>query len=91
MTDQFDARKTRAAAWFRTLRDRIVESFEALEDQHGTGTPGRFEVTPTTRADGGATQAASRAASSSEASAAGRHMLSAVPGGWRHRAGSPRR
>ncbi|TGD44770.1 oxygen-dependent coproporphyrinogen oxidase [Pseudotabrizicola sediminis] len=53
MTDQFDARKTRAAAWFRTLRDRIVASFEALEDSHGTGTPGRFEVTPTTRADGG--------------------------------------
>ena len=53
MTEDFTARKIRAAAWFRTLRDRIVESFESLEDAHGTGTPGRFEVTPTTRADGG--------------------------------------
>ena len=53
MSDDFDARKTRAAAWFRTLRDRIVAAFEGLEDNHGSGTPGRFEVTPTTRADGG--------------------------------------
>ena len=53
MSDPYQARKTRAAAWFRTLRDRIVASFEALEDSHGTGTPGRFDVTPTTRADGG--------------------------------------
>jgi coproporphyrinogen III oxidase len=53
MTDVFDSRKPRAAAWFRTLRDRIVAAFEDLEDRHGTGEPGRFEVTPTVRADGG--------------------------------------
>ena len=53
MTDLFDARKARAAAWFRELRDRIVAAFEGLEDRHGAGQPGRFEVTPTTRADGG--------------------------------------
>jgi coproporphyrinogen III oxidase len=53
MTDPFDARKTRAAEWFHTLRDRIVASFEALEANHGTGMAGSFEVTPTTRADGG--------------------------------------
>ncbi len=53
MTDPYDSRKTRAAAWFRTLRDRIVAEFEALEDRHGTGEAGRFEVTPTVRADGG--------------------------------------
>jgi len=53
MTADIDDRKRQAAGWFRTLRDRIVAAFEALENAHGTGTPGRFEVTPTTRADGG--------------------------------------
>jgi coproporphyrinogen III oxidase len=59
MTDtDFDPRKTRAADWFRELRDRIVAAFEALEDRHVTGpasdmATGRFEVTPTVR-DGGA-------------------------------------
>ncbi|MDP3960184.1 MAG: oxygen-dependent coproporphyrinogen oxidase [Pseudorhodobacter sp.] len=54
MSDDFDARKARAAAWFRTLRDQIVAAFEGLEDSHGgPGAAGRFEVTPTIRADGG--------------------------------------
>jgi coproporphyrinogen III oxidase len=53
MTDPFDSRKARAATWFHALRDRIVAAFEALEDAHGTGTPGRFAVTPTTRDGGG--------------------------------------
>lgn len=54
MTDLFDDRKTRAAAWFRTLRDQIVAAFEAIEDDFGGSAPaGRFEVTPTTRPDGG--------------------------------------
>ena len=54
MTDPFDSRKVRAAEWFHTLRDQIVAAFEALEDRvAGPGAPGRFEVTPTTRADGG--------------------------------------
>jgi coproporphyrinogen III oxidase len=53
MTDPFDSRKAEAAAWFRSLRDRIVAAFEDLEDRHSTVSPGRFEVTPTTRADGG--------------------------------------
>lgn len=53
MTDPYDSRKARAAAWFHGLRDRIVAAFEALEDRKAGGTPGRFEVTPTTRADGG--------------------------------------
>lgn len=52
--EQFADRKARAATWFRSLRDRIVTAFEALEDGHQTDAPpGRFEVTPTTRADGG--------------------------------------
>ena len=53
MTDPFDSRKVEAADWFRTLRDRIVSAFEGLEDRFAKDTPGRFEVTPTSRADGG--------------------------------------
>jgi coproporphyrinogen III oxidase len=53
MTDPFDHRKAEAAKWFRTLRDRIVAAFEGLEDTYAAGQPGRFEVTPTTRSDGG--------------------------------------
>ena len=62
MTEQFDERKTRAAAWFRDLRDRIVAAFEALEDAQATGpfadrAPGRFEVTETRRASEDGTDA----------------------------------
>jgi coproporphyrinogen III oxidase len=53
MTDPFDSRKAEAAAWFRALRDRIVGAFEELEDRFVKSKPGRFEVTPTSRADGG--------------------------------------
>ena len=54
MTDAFDDRKARAAAWFRTVRDQIVAAFEAIEDERGGSAPaGQFEVTPTTRPDGG--------------------------------------
>ena len=53
MVENFTEKKARAAAWFRTLRDQIVSAFEQLEDDHGTGPAGRFEVTPTLRADGG--------------------------------------
>ncbi|MCL4109784.1 UNVERIFIED_CONTAM: hypothetical protein GTU68_018511 [Idotea baltica] len=55
MTEMFDDRKTKAAAWFRHLRNEIVASFEQLEDTQETGPfahlpPGRFEVSETTRA-----------------------------------------
>lgn len=54
MSDEFDTRKARAAAWFRELRDTIVAAFEGLEDSQPSDRPaGRFEVTPTTRAEGG--------------------------------------
>ncbi|MRX50883.1 oxygen-dependent coproporphyrinogen oxidase [Paracoccus sp. S-4012] len=49
------AARAEAAAWFRSLRDRITEAFEALEDEavrctvQGDAPAGRFEVTPTTR------------------------------------------
>ena len=54
MTEQFDTHKSRAAAWFRQLRDDIVAAFERLEDSQGSGpfaerAAGRFEVTETKR------------------------------------------
>jgi coproporphyrinogen III oxidase len=54
MTD-LDSRKTRARAWFETLRDRIMAAFEALEDSAPEalypGAPGRFTRTPWKRGD----------------------------------------
>ena len=55
MTDQFEDQKSRASAWFRDVRDGIVEAFEALEDSQTEGPfadqpAGRFEVTTTKRA-----------------------------------------
>jgi coproporphyrinogen III oxidase len=57
MSDDFNERKTKAAAWFRALRDDIVAGFEALEDTQSTGPSaanpaGRFEVTKTRRESG---------------------------------------
>ncbi len=60
MTDLFDERKARAAAWFRELRDAICDAFEAAEDAHDDGPgadlpAGRFELRETRRkADPGA-------------------------------------
>ncbi|MFA5537620.1 MAG: oxygen-dependent coproporphyrinogen oxidase [Gemmobacter sp.] len=58
--DPADDRKTRAADWFYSLRDRIVAAFEALEDGAGDGAgggavtaPGRFELRETRRAEDG--------------------------------------
>ncbi len=56
MTDDFGARKGRASQWFRSLRDEIVAAFETLEDRAAGDAParaGRFEVTETTRGEGG--------------------------------------
>ena len=55
MTEDFEERKARAAAWFRSLRDEIVAAFEGLEDGQVEGPmadmpPGRFEVSDTKRA-----------------------------------------
>src|SRR6056297_3689124 len=50
MKDIFDDRKSRASTWFRSLRDDIVATFEALEDAQGGDAPaGRFEVSQTQR------------------------------------------
>lgn len=53
-TDPLTDQKSRAAAWFRQLRDQIVARFEALEDAQVTGptadlAPGRFELRETRR------------------------------------------
>lgn len=54
MTDPYNDKKTRAAQWFRDLRNEIVAAFEAVEEDFGGAAPaGQFEVTPTTRPDGG--------------------------------------
>lgn len=51
---EMQAERAEAAAWFRTLRDRIVAAFEALEDRGpGAAPAGRFEVTPTRRGNDG--------------------------------------
>lgn len=51
---EMQAERAQAAAWFRTLRDRIVTAFEALEDAGpGAPAPGRFELRPTHRPEGG--------------------------------------
>ncbi|RDW12709.1 oxygen-dependent coproporphyrinogen oxidase [Paracoccus thiocyanatus] len=51
--DMRDERQ-KAAAWFRDLRDRIVQAFEALEDRGpGSASPGRFEIRETRRGDDG--------------------------------------
>ena len=50
MTDPFDERKARAAAWFGQLRDDIVAAFEDLEDRHQSAdAAGRFDVSQTKR------------------------------------------
>ncbi|MBY6154873.1 oxygen-dependent coproporphyrinogen oxidase [Vannielia litorea] len=50
MSDTMEDQKSRAAAWFRSLRDEIVAAFEGLEDSFdGEGDAGRFEVTTTKR------------------------------------------
>jgi coproporphyrinogen III oxidase len=55
MTPDFDEKKARASAWFRSLRDEIVAAFEGLEDSQTEGPmaslpAGRFEVSVTKRA-----------------------------------------
>ena len=55
--DRMEIRKQRARAWFETLRDRLVEAFEALEDALPADAPlankaaGRFVRTPWDRTD----------------------------------------
>ncbi|MFY9240519.1 MAG: oxygen-dependent coproporphyrinogen oxidase [Roseovarius sp.] len=73
MTADFDTEKRRAAAWFRTLRDEIVATFEGLEDSHTEGpmseaAPARFEVSETSR-------------SAEDGSDAGGGMMSVMRGG----------
>lgn len=55
MKPEMTEEKERASAWFRELRDTIVQAFEGVEDAHDRGPlsdlpPGRFEVSETRRA-----------------------------------------
>lgn len=55
LPENIEAKKEAARVWFETLRDKICESFEALEDSfapEGTA-PGRFERTPWSRKEEG--------------------------------------
>ena len=56
-TALLEDRKARARAWFESLRDRILDAFEALEDAAPAdlypGEPGRFERKPWVREAGG--------------------------------------
>jgi coproporphyrinogen III oxidase len=53
--DDLESRKTKARAWFETLRDRIMTAFETLEDAAPAalypGPAGRFERTPWSRGE----------------------------------------
>lgn len=73
MTDSFDDRKTRAATWFRSLRDEICAAFERLEDSQTTGPhagnpAGRFVLRETRR-------------TSADGSEAGGGLMSVMRGG----------
>ena len=51
-----DAHKLQAAAWFRQVRDDLCARLEAIEDEGGVlvnGPPGRFDIKPWSRSDGG--------------------------------------
>jgi coproporphyrinogen III oxidase len=56
-TPVLEARKAETGAWFKTLRDKICAEFEKLEDEAPAdlypGAPGRFELKPWSRPEGG--------------------------------------
>lgn len=73
MSQDLEQERATAAAWFKTLRDEIVASFEALEDRQTSGPTaeqpaGRFEVSETRR-------------SSDDGSDAGGGLMSVMRGG----------
>ena len=73
MTADFDTKKAQASAWFRNLRDDIVDAFEGLENTQAEGPfadlpAGKFEVTETKR-------------SSDDGSDAGGGLMSVMRGG----------
>lgn len=50
----FENEKTRASAWFESLRDQICTAFEVIEDEYNSPQPaGRFEQRATERHGGG--------------------------------------
>jgi coproporphyrinogen III oxidase len=60
LPDDIDAKKERAQDWFRSLRDRILASFEAIEAECGLDQDmpaGKAEITPWARPAGGGGEA----------------------------------
>ena len=56
LPDDIDAKKATAAAWFRQVRDDLCARLEAIEDDGGIDSgnpPGKFEIKPWSRPDGG--------------------------------------
>ncbi|HEY8575014.1 MAG TPA: oxygen-dependent coproporphyrinogen oxidase [Devosia sp.] len=57
LPQNIESKQATAQAWFRTLRDRIVAAFHAIEDEvsgpNSDMPPGRFEISPWDRAAGG--------------------------------------
>jgi coproporphyrinogen III oxidase len=53
--DEMTDRKTRAAAWFRSLQEQLIAAFEACEDEGSAalypGEPGRFDLEPWERGE----------------------------------------
>ena len=52
----FEAEKSLASSWFKTLRDEIISAFKQIEIEHLSGpfsgeAPGIFEVKETQRTD----------------------------------------
>jgi coproporphyrinogen III oxidase len=53
MQDGFDDKKARASGWFRDLRDQIIAAFVRLETDADPAAPVQFDLSPTSRPDGG--------------------------------------
>lgn len=73
MTQDFETEKARASAWFRNLRDEIVDAFEELERDHAYG--------PLSEADAGVFDVTDTKRQSDDGSDAGGGLMSVMRGG----------
>lgn len=50
MSGEFDLQKRKASSWFLNLREKIIDSFQKIEDEYSSeSSAGRFEINQTTR------------------------------------------